>query len=87
MGEISAAPLAFRGDRPTAPFAYIGVHIAKPQIVDDEPEGAFSLTPVWRRLAAQGRLYGLVLDGAWMHVGDPGARNAAEARLAAGATR
>ncbi len=87
MGEISAAPLTFRGDRPTAPFAYIGVHIAKPQIVDDEPEGVFSLTPVWRRLAARGRLYGLVLDGAWMHVGDPGARDAAEARLAAAATR
>jgi len=77
-----AAPLTFRGDHPTAPFAYIGVHITKPQIVDAEPDGAFSLTPVWRRLAAEGRLYGLVLDGAWMHVGDPQARDAAEARLA-----
>jgi MurNAc alpha-1-phosphate uridylyltransferase len=82
-----AAPLTFRGDRPTAPFAYIGVHIAKPQIVDDEPDDAFSLTPVWRRLAARGRLYGLMLDGAWMHVGDPQARDAAEARLAEAATR
>jgi MurNAc alpha-1-phosphate uridylyltransferase len=85
--EDAAAPLTFRGDRPTAPFAYIGVHIAKPQIVDDEPEGPFSLTPVWRRLAARGRLYGLVLDGAWMHVGDPRARDAAEAKLAEAVTR
>jgi MurNAc alpha-1-phosphate uridylyltransferase len=74
--------LTFRGDNPTAPYAYIGVHITKPQIVDDEPQGAFSLTPVWRRLAVQRRLYGLVLEGAWMHVGDPQARDAAQARLA-----
>jgi MurNAc alpha-1-phosphate uridylyltransferase len=84
MGEMreDAGALTFRGDKPTAPFAYIGVHITKPQIVDDEPQGAFSLTPVWRRLAAQRRLYGLVLEGAWMHVGDPQARDAAQARLA-----
>jgi MurNAc alpha-1-phosphate uridylyltransferase len=87
MGEMSAARLTFRNDHPTAPYAYIGVHITKPQIVDAEPDGAFSLTPVWRRLAAEGRLYGLVLDGAWMHVGDPLARDAAEARLAADAAR
>ncbi|MHB8287255.1 MAG: nucleotidyltransferase family protein [Caulobacteraceae bacterium] len=80
--EDAAGALTFRGDHSTAPFAYIGVHITKPQIVDAESDGAFSLTPVWRRLAAEGRLYGLVLDGAWMHVGDPQARDAAEARLA-----
>ena len=31
---------------------------------------------------AAGRLYGCVLDGDWMHVGDPQARDEAEARLA-----
>ncbi|MFN3352231.1 MAG: N-acetylmuramate alpha-1-phosphate uridylyltransferase MurU [Brevundimonas sp.] len=73
--------LTFRGDAPSAPFAYMGVHITKPQVVDDGPEGPFSLSGVWRRLAAEGRLYGVVLDGDWMHVGDPEARDAAEARL------
>lgn len=75
--------LTFRGEAPSAPFAYMGVHICKPQIVDDAPEGPFSLSIVWRRLAAEGRLFGCVLDGEWMHVGDPEARNAAEARLRA----
>lgn len=74
--------LTFRGEAPSAPFAYMGVHITRPQVVDDGPDGPFSLSPVWRRLAAEGRLYGCVLDGDWMHVGDPQARDEAEARLA-----
>jgi len=76
--------LTFRGDAPSAPFAYMGVHITKPGIVADEPRGPFSLTRVWRRLAEQGRLYGQVLDGFWMHVGDPASRSEAEAKLAGG---
>ena len=74
--------LTFRGDAPSAPYAYMGVHITRPQVVDDGPEGPFSLSPIWRALAARGRLFGCVLDGDWMHVGDPQARDAAEARLA-----
>jgi MurNAc alpha-1-phosphate uridylyltransferase len=74
--------LTFRGDAAAAPFAYIGAHICKPQIVEGEPLAPFSLARVWRRLAPLGRLYGVVLEGEWMHVGDPAARDAAEARLA-----
>jgi MurNAc alpha-1-phosphate uridylyltransferase len=75
--------LTFRGEAPAAPFAYIGVHICKPQIVDSEPLEPFSLARLWRRLAPQGRLHGVVLEGEWMHVGDPAARDAAERRLTA----
>jgi len=81
--QDSDGRLTFRGAAPTAPFAYIGAHICKPQIVDDEPLAPFSLARVWRRLAPLGRLHGVVLDGEWMHVGDPAARDAAERRLAA----
>jgi N-acetyl-alpha-D-muramate 1-phosphate uridylyltransferase len=73
--------LTFRGDAPAAPWAYMGVHIARPGIVDGEPDGPFSLTPIWRRLAAEGRLYGVPMNGFWMHVGDPESRDAAEAKL------
>lgn len=75
--------LRFRGEASSAPYAYAGLHITKPQIVADGPDGPFSLMRVWRPLAEQGRLGGVVLDGFWMHVGDPAARDAAEARLAA----
>jgi MurNAc alpha-1-phosphate uridylyltransferase len=73
--------LSFRGETAHAPFAFMGVHIAKPQLVDGEPDGPFSLSRLWREMAAEGRLFGVVFDGLWMHVGDPEARDAAEARL------
>ena len=77
--------LTFRGEAVSAPFAYMGVHICRPDYVADGPEGPFSLSQFWRRSAAAGRLYGVVMDGDWMHVGDPQARDEAEAKLA-GAT-
>ena len=64
------------------PFANVGFDILKPQILDGAPDGAFSIIPTWHRLQAQGRLHGAVMDAFWMHVGDPAARDAAEARLA-----
>jgi MurNAc alpha-1-phosphate uridylyltransferase len=73
--------LTFRGEAPSAPFGYMGLHITKPQIVDPGPEGAFSLALLWRDLASQKRLFGVVLEGDWMHVGDPVSRDQAEARL------
>jgi len=73
--------LAFRNDAPSAPYAYMGVHITKPQIVEDGPDGPFSLSQAWRELAPKGRIHGRVLDGFWMHVGDPQSRDEAEAKL------
>ncbi|WP_296596683.1 nucleotidyltransferase family protein [Phenylobacterium sp.] len=66
---------------PPTPFANIGFAILKPQVLDDQPAGAFSIVPVWRRLQREGRLHGAVMDAFWMHVGDPAAREQAEARL------
>jgi len=69
---------------PATPFANMGIAILKPELLDDQPEGAFSIIPIWHRLQAQGRLHGVAMDGFWMHVGDPGARDEAEARLTGG---
>jgi len=74
--------LTFRGEAASAPFAYMGVHITRPDYADNGPDGPFSLSPLWRASAERGRLFGWVLDGDWMHVGDPEARDQAEARLA-----
>jgi MurNAc alpha-1-phosphate uridylyltransferase len=73
--------LTFRGTAASAPFAYMGVHITRADYADGGPEGAFSLSPLWRASAAAGRLFGCLLDGDWMHVGDPRARDEAEAKL------
>jgi MurNAc alpha-1-phosphate uridylyltransferase len=77
--------LSFRDALPHTPWAYMGVQIINPSIVDQEPLEPFSFTRVWRRLAGEGRLHGAPLNGFWMHVGDPVAKEAAEARLATAA--
>lgn len=74
--------LMFRDSLPHSPWAYMGAQIIDPAIVDSEPLEPFSFTRIWRRLAHEGRLYGAPLGGFWMHVGDPQAREEAEARLA-----
>ena len=68
----------------TAPYAVAGVSITDPSWIYAHGEDAFSLFPLWAEQARAGRLHGVVLDGEWMHVGDPAARNAAERRLAPG---
>jgi MurNAc alpha-1-phosphate uridylyltransferase len=65
----------------TAPHVFAGASIAAPRLLRDAPAGAFSLNRLWDRALAEGRLYGLPLEGTWMHVGDPDALAAAEARL------
>jgi MurNAc alpha-1-phosphate uridylyltransferase len=77
--------LSFREMMPHAPWAYMGVQIIDPRIVDDEPLEPFGFMRIWRRLQSEGRLYGAPLGGYWMHVGDPDARAQAEARLTAAA--
>lgn len=81
---LEGGVLKFRGEAASAPYAYMGLHITKPQLVDDGPDGPFSLTRIWRPLAETGRLWGVAFDGDWMHVGDPQAVKAAERRLAQG---
>lgn len=75
--------LTLRAPMPHSPWAYMGVQIIDPALVDNEPLEPFSFMRVWKRLQAEQRLYGAPLGGFWMHVGDPNAREAAEARLAA----
>jgi MurNAc alpha-1-phosphate uridylyltransferase len=72
-----------RGERASAPLVYAGVAILKPQLFDDTPDGAFSLNLLFDRAIVAGRLYGMPLDGQWLHVGTPDAIAAAEERLAA----
>jgi N-acetyl-alpha-D-muramate 1-phosphate uridylyltransferase len=72
-----------RGENEVAPFIYAGAAILSPTLFADAPQGAFGLTSLFDRAAEAGRLFGLRLDGVWMHVGTPEAVTAAEAALAA----
>jgi MurNAc alpha-1-phosphate uridylyltransferase len=70
-------------DHAGAAFAYPGVQIAHARLFDGAPDGPFSTNLMWDRAIANGRLFGTVLDGVWIHVGTPGARDEAEAYLRA----
>jgi len=72
----------FKDPGESAPLVYVGVHIAKPSVVANGPDGPFGLLPIWKTLTAAGRVHGVAPKGLWMHVGDPAARDQAEARLA-----
>jgi MurNAc alpha-1-phosphate uridylyltransferase len=72
-----------RGEHEVAPFIYAGAAILSPALFADAPHGPFALTRLFDLAASAGRLFGLRLDGVWMHVGTPEAVAAAEAALAA----
>jgi MurNAc alpha-1-phosphate uridylyltransferase len=72
-----------RGADDSAPFAYAGVAIVKPELVHGTPDGAFSANAFYDRAIAKERLYGLCMEGQWLHVGEPQAIAEAEKCLAA----
>ncbi|MCW5694794.1 MAG: nucleotidyltransferase family protein [Pseudolabrys sp.] len=77
--------LSPRAERDIAPFVYAGAAILSPRLFDGAPRGAFSLTKLFNRAIERERLYGLRLEGLWMHVGTPDAIGQAEAAIAASA--
>ena len=70
-------------NHPAPHYAYPGVQIVHPRLFADAPAGAFSTNMMWDRAIAAGTLFGALLDGVWIHVGTPEARDEAEAYLRA----
>ena len=83
FGMESDGRLRRRVENEIVPFVYAGAAILAPSLFADAPAGAFPLTELFDRAAANGRLFGLRLEGVWMHVGTPEAVAAAEKVLAA----
>ncbi len=65
----------------TVPFYYAGTQIMHPAWLEGEAERPFSANLLWNKALAEGQLYGVVLEGFWLHVGDPAALAAANTRL------
>jgi N-acetyl-alpha-D-muramate 1-phosphate uridylyltransferase len=85
-GDFAMLPdgrLRRRGEDEVVPFVYAGAAVLSPALFAEAPSGAFSLTLLFDRAGSNGRLFGLRLEGVWMHVGTPEAVAAAEATLAA----
>ena len=80
-GDYAMLPdgaLRKRREHQVVPFVYAGAAIMSPALFADAPSGEFSLTKMFDRANEQERLFGLRLDGVWMHVGTPDAVQAAE---------
>jgi MurNAc alpha-1-phosphate uridylyltransferase len=80
-GDYAMLPdgaLRQRRENQVVPFVYAGAAILSPAIFADAPKGEFSLTKMFDRANEEERLFGLRLDGMWMHVGTPEAVTAAE---------
>lgn len=61
-----------------APFAYAGAAILHPRLFRDAPDGPFSLNRLFDAAMAEGRLFGVRMEGVWLHVGTPEAVRDAE---------
>jgi MurNAc alpha-1-phosphate uridylyltransferase len=80
-GDYAMLPdgaLRKRREHQVVPFVYAGVAIISPAVFAGAPAGEFSLTKMFDAANEQERLFGLRLDGTWMHVGTPDAIGAAE---------
>ena len=85
-GDFAMAPdgrLRARAERDVAPFVFAGAAILTPALFKNAPPGEFPLTDQFARAIEAGRLYGLRLEGLWMHVGTPDAIDSAEAAIRA----
>ena len=83
-GDFSMTPdgmIERRIEHGVVPFVFSGLSIAHPRLFDGAPEGAFSLNEVWNRAIDAERLYGVRLQGRWMHVGSPLGLSEAETLL------
>ena len=74
--------LEMRDPSRVAPFVYTGVGILKPEFFEGAPGEVFRLAPLLFASARQGRLFGVRLDGVWLHVGRPEAIREAELAIA-----
>jgi N-acetyl-alpha-D-muramate 1-phosphate uridylyltransferase len=67
-----------RKERQIAPFVYAGAAVVSPHLFDAAPHGEFGLPKLFDAAEEAGRLFGLRLEGTWMHVGTPDAIAEAE---------
>ncbi|MBT6037390.1 MAG: phosphotransferase [Kordiimonadaceae bacterium] len=63
--------LKFRGDDATSDYMYGGILIIRPECFNGTPDAPFSLRHIFRKVASEGRLFGLLHEGSWYHVGTP----------------
>ncbi len=77
----SLGRLRRRRSHEIAPYIFAGVQILHPRLFTGAPRGAFSLNKLYDKAQEAGRLWGIVNDGRWFHVGTPEGLADTEAEL------
>lgn len=80
--DLSAEGRIIRREGPK-PYVYSGVGLIKPQLFVHETRDVFKLAPLLFQAAEKGRLFGVVAEGLWLHVGTVAAIGEAEEAIAA----
>ena len=80
FSQLPSGALSFAGNE----MVFAGPRIVHPRLFNGAPEGAFSFTDLFKKAEGAGRLFGLVHDGRWFHVGTPSMLSSTNAALKAG---
>lgn len=70
-----------------SPYIYAGAGILDPRLFEGSQPTPHSLNVQFDKAIENGRLFGLIMDGKWLHVGTPHAIPLAERAIAHSATR
>lgn len=74
--------LSYLTEESANPIVYAGAIVMNRDLLADAPEGKFKLNLYFDRAIKAGRLFGVVLQGAWITVGSPDAIESAEKKIA-----
>jgi MurNAc alpha-1-phosphate uridylyltransferase len=77
----SRGKLVRKLEREITPYLFTGVEIAHPRIFKNTPDGPFSLNIIYDKAIKAGRLYGVIHDGEWFHIGTPDGLKEAESYM------
>jgi MurNAc alpha-1-phosphate uridylyltransferase len=70
-----------RREKQVAPAVFSGVQILHPRLFEGCEAGKFSLNRLYDKAEGDGRLFGVLHDGGWFHIGTPDALEGAERSL------
>lgn len=73
-GDFLADPdgrLSRRPEMEVCPYLFTGIQILHPRLFEQAPDGVFSLNVLYDHAMERDRLFGVVHDGEWFHIGTP----------------
>ena len=81
VGDFLIDPNGILKRRPEmliSPYVYTGIQLLHPRFFKNIPNSPFSLNQLYNSSIERGRLFGIIHDGEWFHVGTPIGLNEAE---------